>query len=57
VAPDDFEYGRALDLALGEELCEHRRLENAQADVEPDADQDEAQEVPTRRALCGGLRD
>src|SRR5258708_16253296 len=44
MALDDFEDRRALDLAFRDELGEDRRLQNAQPDIEADADQDEAQE-------------
>jgi hypothetical protein len=42
VALDDFQYRSALDFALGEELSEDRRLENAESDIEPDPDEEEA---------------
>src|SRR5262245_10693224 len=60
VALDHFQYRRALDLALGQQFGEHRRLENAEPDIESDHDQDEAQEeryapAPGEELLAGHL--
>src|SRR5262249_59928333 len=60
VALDHFQYRRALDLALGQQFREHRRLENAEPDIESDHDQDEAQEeryapAPGEELLAGHL--
>jgi hypothetical protein len=60
VALDDFEYRRALDFALGEEFSEDRRLENAESDIEPDPDEEEAEKeryppAPGEELLSGHL--
>src|ERR1700746_2243173 len=60
VALDHLQYGRALDLALGQQFGEHRRLENAERDITPHADEDEAQEeryapAPGEELLAGHL--
>jgi hypothetical protein len=57
---DDRQHRRALDLALGEQFGEHRRLQNAQPDVEADADQHEAERernppAPGQELLAGHL--
>src|SRR5262249_2577221 len=58
VALDHFQYRRALDLALGQQFGEDRRLENAEPDIKPDPDEDEAQEeryapAPGEELLAG----
>src|SRR5262249_52223510 len=44
VALDHFQYRRALDSAPSQQIGEDRRLENAKPNIEPDPDEDEAQE-------------
>src|SRR6266852_6648779 len=44
VPPDHFQHRLAHNLLFGDELGEDRRLENAQADIEADPDQNDAEE-------------
>src|SRR6516165_621360 len=44
MALDDFHNRRALDLLFSKQLCEYRRLENTEPNIEADQNEKEAQE-------------
>src|SRR5207245_6833287 len=55
LAFDDFDYRRALDAAFLQNSREHRGLEDAEADIEPDRDHDDREPERDAPSPCEKL--